>query len=915
MPLTCRQCLRTNPDEATFCHFDGYTLVQREGSGPVRVGQQPFLSPLVMASGRTCRNFDELALACHDNPDEAIDLLRQGFLANFLGNIGRLDLAMAARKAGQAVDARRGLDEFLGRLPGDLLKDPKLIVSPMEVNLGQLRVGEDRHLSVNLSNGGMRLLYGSISSTCDWLFVGEPPGVRQKLFEFDHERTIPLHVRGQNLRASRKPLEGIIRIDSSGGSAALVVRAEVPVQPFPEGVLAGALSPRQVAERAKANPKQAAPYFASGAVARWYRANGWSYPASEPFPSGVAAVQQFFEAHRLSKPPKVDLSTLAVQLHGRAGDRLVFELKAFTKERRYVYAQAVSKDPWLTIGEVRTDGPGATIPLIVPAVPGRAGDTYRTWAMVTTNGNRRFAVAVTLTVTADAAAPTARLTAGQPTVSASAAGVGMVPAVPAAAPAWPAPVAAAITPAPLPLAERHRRRPWLHLLPIGILAVALAVPIVRDLFVKGDALAAALAEADAGLLDERPRIECLFHDREERVMLGEGGVKPPEGAVLQSGTPAFWEPSMRFGLVTTDGARKRLTFEQRGYTNNTVVRLDGSEWIFGEKPFRLVNGSYAGLNLGRWKERDLPLGNDRSGRRRLGRKSVWTYEDERVDVTQVVEIIPGQQSRLLDTCLVRYSIENRDIVPHRVGLRFLLDTFIGTNDGVPFTIPGKDRLCDTMLEFNRPEEVPDFIQALERQSLTDPGTVAQIQLKLGGQIEPPSRVTLGAWPNPQLRDRDSRCLQEKTLWEVPVLTMKSMRPGDSAVAIYWNERELAPGQTRELGFSYGLGSVAGGEGGGQLALTVGGSFVRGGQFTVTALVRDPSPGQTVTLTLPDGFQLQEGSLTQPVPPLPVAATSRASPVTWKVKAGNEGRYSLRVQTNNGLAQSLPLTIRTSRIFD
>ena len=82
-------------------------------------------------------------------------------------------------------------------------------------------------------------------------------------------------------------------------------------------------------------------------------------------------------------------------------------------------------------------------------------------------------------------------------------------------------------------------------------------------------------------------------------------------------------------------------------------------------------------------------------------------------MTQFVEVVPGEQSRLLDTCLVRYVIENQDGAAHTVGIRFLLDTYIGSNDGVPFTIPGAANLCDTQMEFNSTAEVPDFIQALE----------------------------------------------------------------------------------------------------------------------------------------------------------------------------------------------------------
>jgi hypothetical protein len=231
---------------------------------------------------------------------------------------------------------------------------------------------------------------------------------------------------------------------------------------------------------------------------------------------------------------------------------------------------------------------------------------------------------------------------------------------------------------------------------------------------------------------------------------------------------------------------------------------------------------------------------------------------------------------------------------------------------VPFLIPGEKQLCDTQKDFNGPEAVPDFIQACERDSLLDPGTIAQVQFRLGGKLEAPGRVTLGAWPNPRL---GRNCLQEKTLWDVPVLPIKTLQPPDSAVVMYWPERALQPNEVREVGFAYGLGKVSGGEGGGKLALTVGGSFLPEGEFTVTAYVSNPARGQTVTLTLPEGFGLVGGAATQAVPPVPPGAARSNSPVTWKVRGpAKEGRYTLKVRSSNGAAQTHPLRIRNRVIF-
>src|SRR5262249_51333886 len=154
---------------------------------------------------------------------------------------------------------------------------------------------------------------------------------------------LPVHVVGKALRANAKPLSGKLIVDTNGGVVEIPVRVQVPVKPFPDGVLGGAKTPRQVAEKAKASPKEAAGLFANGAVAAWYASNGWTYPVQGPSATGIGAVQQFFEALGLVAAPKVTISTQSLQFRGAPGTFLEQVIQVQTVEKRPVYAHAVSK--------------------------------------------------------------------------------------------------------------------------------------------------------------------------------------------------------------------------------------------------------------------------------------------------------------------------------------------------------------------------------------------------------------------------------------------------------------------------------------------------------------------------------------------------------------------------------------------
>jgi hypothetical protein len=916
MPQVCRTCSRLNPEAARYCYHDGAALLGVNG-GPVAGGSRIFLSPFVFPSGKACRSFDELVLACEGDWDAARDLLREGFLEGFLGGIGRADLAVAAKQARQEADADRALDLFLKKLPGER-PPPVLVVAPREVNLGQVKRGEDRSFVLHLENQGMGLLSATAASEVPWLALGEAPGAGSKVIQYRHETTLTVQVHGKALRAHPRPQEGRIVITSSGGNFTLPVRVEVPMQPFPDGVLAGALTPRQVAEKARAQPHRAAPLFESGAVARWYELNGWTYPVRGPAASGMAAVQQFFEALGLTRPPALQISQTAVELSGAPGSAVEAVVFVESAESRPVYAHGQSEANWLHVGKGKSQGNSVRLTLRVPAVPPLPNQKLNGRAIITANGNQQFVVDVTLHVGAGPALPPL------PPPEALSPPLRFGEGVGGWGPSEPESVKAdAVQPLPLPPlpqaeqpAAPARSRLLVHLLPLFAILLFLVGAVVHDFWLPsrraGD-------EEDAGpaLIDPTPVLALRFHDGPTTDRL-----KVPAG-------------TMSFGLTLRDTAGrdrqgKRLTFDEKGRTNNVCVRIDGLDYLFGMNDIVFDRPDEAALEVpaaARWVKQREPLGKDAAGRQREGARSVWQidgFRDRRCKllVTQTVEVVPGAQSGRLDTCLVRYSLDNADNLPHEVGIRFLLDTYIGDNDGAPFTVPGRAELCATKLRFDG-AAVPDYIEALEKDSLLDPGTVARVQFRLSGPLESPSSVYLGGYPDRPLQQLGYRQANGWfTPWEVPFVSIRELAEHrrqlrgtkrdpvpDSAVTLFWEPKTLAVGQRRDVGFAYGLGAVSSAEGEGKLLLSVGGRAVRDGELTLTALRAKPAAGERLTLELPPGERFAlVGRAEQAVPPVPAGSSRPLSAVTWRLKALRVGRSVLTVRSSAGVSQKQSVRI-------
>ena len=392
--LRCTQCSRPNPDGSIYCFFDGRSL--GAAAKPASVGR--FATPFLFPTGRACGTFDDLTRACLGDWPTALRLLGDGTLIAFFNRIRRLDLASQARQAATFPDADAGLDEMLRGWPTELIDPARLRVDQAKLDIGRVAVGQRGEWRLRLKNEGMGLLRGTVSSDVPWLAVGDGAGGSSRYFGCLDSTTLPIRLVGSALRASTQRMVGRLLVTSNGGESVVEVIAQVPPLPFLEGPLAGSTTPRQIAEKAKANPRNAAALFSGGAVASWYAANGWTYPVEGESADGLAAVQQFFDALGLSAPPRLVLSEQAVSIASAVGTSISHTVSLSTTEKRPVYARAVSDQPWLVVRGVRLDGGTAHIDLAVSSVPDRAGKTLRASVTIHANARQRFVVPVELRV-------------------------------------------------------------------------------------------------------------------------------------------------------------------------------------------------------------------------------------------------------------------------------------------------------------------------------------------------------------------------------------------------------------------------------------------------------------------------------------------------------------------------------------
>jgi hypothetical protein len=364
------------------------------------------------------------------------------------------------------------------------------------------------------------------------------------------------------------------------------------------------------------------------------------------------------------------------------------------------------------------------------------------------------------------------------------------------------------------------------------------------------------------------------------------------------------ENTGRFSIHTTGGDPTRddddyqlLLYQQSQrspWTSYTTVKIDEVDYVFGgpTKDQAGYNGVYGEMVT----EPTIIEQN--------GQKVIYTsWQLGPALITQTLSFVRSSTTGLFDTVRIAYNIKNTDERPHQIGLRIMLDTMLGANDGAPFRVGELAILTDMAFMGS---ELSNFWQAFD--SLSNPRVIGQGTLQ-GLGITTPDQVFFsnwgslanGVWDFDFVPGRDFTRLGEFEL--------------DSAVALLWKPVTFQPGEEKQYVTHYGMGGISIVRGSLSLGITSPASVdsSRESSFPVVVYVQNTGEGEArnveVSICVPAGLKVKgEACHTRPIGHLPVG---RVAQVSWDVQLdGAVG--GILAYTVQATAENLPEPVTATR---
>ncbi|NLK07853.1 MAG: cellulosome anchor protein [Firmicutes bacterium] len=363
------------------------------------------------------------------------------------------------------------------------------------------------------------------------------------------------------------------------------------------------------------------------------------------------------------------------------------------------------------------------------------------------------------------------------------------------------------------------------------------------------------------------------------------------------------ENTGRFSINTTGGDPDRIGDENKPlvygmadpWTSYTTIQVDGENFVFGGR-----TQTSAG--------RKGPFGKVSREPEVVEENIVRTVcKIGPVEVEQTLSFTRSTTTGLKDTARVAYTLTNIDNQPHQIGMRLMLDTMLGSNDGAPYRVKDQSVTTDT---YFKKDDMPDFWQAFD--SLGDPQVMSQGTL-LGVGVTPPDRVYFSNWG----------VLAER-IWDFDfqpgrIFLRKGEFELDSAIAMFWDPIRIEPGESVTWVTHYGLGGITIAPGKLSLGVTspavVAPSKDEPTRFPVIAYLENTGEGDArdvrAAIQLPKGLSLVEGQESVArVGNLPVGESVQ---LVWQLEvdvgAKDELSYTVRVEAANSEPNQVRRQIR------
>ncbi|MEJ6950605.1 COG1361 family protein [Natronospora cellulosivora (SeqCode)] len=345
----------------------------------------------------------------------------------------------------------------------------------------------------------------------------------------------------------------------------------------------------------------------------------------------------------------------------------------------------------------------------------------------------------------------------------------------------------------------------------------------------------------------------------------------------------------RFAVETTGGAplnnndmNKPLIFGRpKPWASYSTIWLNGEHYVFGGE-----TGRRAGAGQKYGEVIQDPYVQDNS-------VITTTQFGDNLIVEQILTLVKSSTTGLEDTAQIKYRLKNTSQENQKVGLRVVLDTMLGENDGAPFRI-GDEAVTTDRLYYR--SQLPEFWLSFD--SLSNPTVTSQGTFK-GEGVTPPDQVKLGDWGS-----------MADGVWDFDFnpgdeFIRKGEFEIDSAIALYWVPEILEPGETITYITNYGLGGISVVPGLLSLGVTSPAEVVFNSpdiRIPVVAYVENTSEilarNVRVSIELPDSLEVD--SFERKVGDLEAGEISQ---VTWDIKLSDLSlsplvNYTVKVEAEN-----------------